>query len=281
LRLNQRLAAEIYLKVVPIYQNARAITFEKSGHIIDNAVMMRRMDNQREMTKLLPGKKVSHEVIVNLAHQVATFHHNAQIILGKVTPESLQDDFKDIGQIIDFVRTILGEKEARLLKRIIEDADRFVLDHHSLIDKRSSAGFVRDCHGDLHSGNIFILGHPVIFDCIEFNEHFRHIDILNEVAFLCMDLEFHRRKDLSELFLQVYSHKINMSLGHEEKGLFLFYKLYRANVKTKVNAIKAMQASAPHDTKDRNALFKKYFKLMTTYSEELKTFDDRMLNQIK
>ncbi|MBK8504325.1 MAG: hypothetical protein IPL46_20225 [Saprospiraceae bacterium] len=271
--LNQRLTGEMYLKVVPITQDKFGISIDASGDIIDYAVMMRRMDNQCEMSKLLMKRKVSNEDMIKLAHLLAAFHTGAEVISDRATPKDLQEDFNDIGQITDFVKRILGEKDARLLEEIIEVADGFIDDHRMLIVSRSSSGFVRDCHGDLHSGNIFILAQPVIFDCIEFNEHFRQIDILNEVAFFCMDLEFYDRSDLANLFLEEYSNKMNMSLNTEERDLFLFYKLYRANVKTKVNAIKAMQSSAPHDTKDRYALFRKYFKLMETYCRELKRHD--------
>jgi aminoglycoside phosphotransferase family enzyme len=229
------------------------------------------MDNRREMRKLLLENKVTDEDIRELAEQLASFHMKAKVIYHKVTPEDLLKDFEDIQQISDFVKKILNEKEAHLLGDIIKFAGRFIDQHRNLIVSRSASGFVRDCHGDLHSGNIFILQKPVIFDCIEFNEHFRHIDILNEVAFFCMDLEFYNRSDLSELFLEQYSARMNLPLNAEEKALFLFYKLYRANVKTKVNAIKAMQSTAPHDTKDRYSLFRKYFSLMKNYHRQLKT----------
>ena len=74
-----------------------------------------------------------------------------------------------------------------------------------MISTRLKEGFYRDGHGDLHSRNIFLLAEPVPFDCIEFNDDFRQIDVLNEVAFLCMDLEAFGRQDLSDCFLESYN----------------------------------------------------------------------------
>jgi aminoglycoside phosphotransferase family enzyme len=267
--LNKRLAPGVYLEVKTINLNHQQYSIGGEGIIVDYAVMMVRLNRDREMNRLLTEGKVDISDIRKLALQLLEFHTSTEVIHDEVTPEVLIDDFSDIEQILPFIENVEGIEAFTLLKEIVVFASLFINNNRDLILERSRAGFVRDCHGDLHSGNIFILENPVIFDCIEFNDQFRHIDILNELAFFCMDLEFYGRKDLSDYFVETYLQNMKLTLADNERKLFLFYKLYRANVKTKVNALKVMQSDSDHDTKDRLSLFRKYFSLMVGYYDEL------------
>jgi uncharacterized protein len=91
-----------------------------------------------------------------------------------------------------------------------------------LLAARLRKGFYRDCHGDLHSRNIFLLPALLPFDCIEFNNDFRQIDVLNEVAFLCMGLDAFGRKDLSTLFIDYYNRLFPAIKTNKDRTLFLF-----------------------------------------------------------
>ena len=126
-------------------------------------------------------------------------------------------------------------------------------------------GFFRDGHGDLHSRNIFLLPEPVIFDCIEFNDEYRQIDVLNDVAFLCMDLDAIARGDLSDVLITYYN-KLFPSMETEAvRGLFIYYKGYRANVRAKVNSLRARSTQDDgHRSKALNEV-KKYLLLMHSY----------------
>ncbi|MFW5761990.1 MAG: hypothetical protein ACOCXH_13530, partial [Cyclobacteriaceae bacterium] len=86
--------------------------------------------------------------------------------------------------------------------RCIEKCNNYINAHRSFINERISSGYRRDCHGDLNAHNIFMYNDPVIFDCIEFNDEFRYIDILNDIAFLCVDLDYFDYDSYSELFYQ-------------------------------------------------------------------------------
>lgn len=263
--LNKRLAPDMYLDVVPIVERDN----DQQEKILDYAVKMKRMDNRREMRRQLKTGQVNPSQIIHLARQIAEFHRTTERIRDKVSPEDLKNDFNDLLQIKDFTLQELGTEKVELLLEIVEGANGFIDYFAEKIWHRSHAGFVRDCHGDLHSGNIFLTDPPVIFDCIEFNDHFRQIDILNEVAFFCMDLEFYGHSDFADLFMQEYTTVLDLTFGDIEKKLFLFYKLYRANVKTKVNAIKSLQEKRIHHTKHRRSLFEQYFRLMAKYHWDL------------
>ena len=100
-------------------------------------------------------------------------------------------------------------------------------------------GFHRDGHGDLNSRNIFLYDEPLIFDCIEFNAEFRQIDVLDEIAFLCMDLDFFEKERLSELFFKKYSEYAGIENSRATQRLFTYYKSYRANIRAKVTLLNA------------------------------------------
>ena len=134
------------------------------------------------------------------------------------------------------------------------------------VDVKKKSGFYRDGHGDLHSRNIFLLPAPLPFDCIEFNDDFRQTDVLNEVAFLCMDLNAFERNDQ---FVADYNHFFPAIRTSEEPRLFIYYKSHRANVRAKVNSLRAK--SAPNKADENRALAdaEKYFQLMDHYLKSI------------
>ncbi len=271
LLLNQRLTTDVYLEVLPIcLEEGVYYLGSEKGSIVDYAVAMRRLDNSREMGGLLIESNVTYQDIKKIAGQLVEFHQSTEVVKSKITPQVLIDDFVDIQHVQPWIAEKLGAKAATQLDLSISLVRQFIDELAFLVHKRDQEGFTRDCHGDLHSGNIFLLSEPVIFDCIEFDPHLRQIDILSELAFFCMDLEFAGRQDLSEYFMEIYNRKFPVIRGHAEELLFLFYKLYRANVKVKINAIKTMQAQTADIARARLQLCKQYFDLFLRYSQTLR-----------
>jgi predicted kinase len=108
---------------------------------------------------------------------------------------------------------------------------------------RKAAGFVREGHGDLHLGNIAMAGaDPIIFDGIEFSCTLRCIDVMNDVAFLVMDLEHRARPDLAAWFVNAY---LEESGDYGGLPLLSFYMVYRAMVRAKVAALRLHQLALP------------------------------------
>jgi hypothetical protein len=110
-----------------------------------------------------------------------------------------------------------------------------------------------------------LLQTPQIFDCIEFNDDYRQIDVLNDIAFLCMDLDAFGRKDLSDLFLDYYDQLSPTIKTAQDRMLFIYYKCYRANIRAKVNSLRAR--SAKNEDERKIALYEteKYLLLMNAY----------------
>ena len=241
--LNNRLTRNIYLDVVPIYRSEDQ-TFgfnEENAEVVDHAVKMKRLDSERQMHLLLEKRKVERGHIDQLADQLASFHMSTDVIMTHPDLQTLQADFADLLKVAPFVEEHWGADAALLLHKGVEHSEVLLESLRDRIYERHLEGFTVDGHGDLHSRNIFLLEKPVIFDCIEFNDHLRHLDVLSELAFLCMDLDVHEQTGLSDHLIDTYNKKYTCITDACDERLFDYYKLYRANVRLKVNALNAMQ----------------------------------------
>lgn len=279
LRLNRRLAAAMYHQVLPIYEDRDGPVIPSSQEeapagaaVIDYALEMRRMDSNLEMDKLLARNAVTQSDVEKIAVKVARFHEKAPAIYGGHDPEQLKAKFRDIRTIEDFLGDHLPAYQQQLTD-LLSISDRFVGNMNNYLKERHDAGMIRDCHGDLHSKNIFLYEDPVIFDCIEFNQKFRQIDILNEIAFFSMDLEVNSAWELSRYFYHAYQPVMDNGLELDERtaALFTYFKAYRANVRGKVIALKQM--NQPYTDKEvlKNSLnqIKRYLDLMSYYLGKL------------
>lgn len=265
-RLNRRLTEDVYLSVVPIFKDNSHWTIDgKAGKIVDYAVKMKKLDNERRMDVLLQKGAVTKKHMEQLADKLAGFHAFTDSIEGELLVYNLWLDFADLLKVKNFLSEKLGEAAGQKVEEIVRFAKSFLNRYEKRILERHQQGFTIDGHGDLHSRNIFLLEEPVIFDCIEFNDHFRQVDVLNELAFFCMDLDYYKQAELQMHFLKQYQIKYPCIFKQEDHLLFQYYKLYRANVRTKVNALKAMQETDPAEFSLRMNLCEDYLQLMKEY----------------
>lgn len=264
--LNKRLTENIYLDVQPVGEITGGfyIGSEEPGEIMDYAVRMRRVDSSKQMDLLLPDNKVSAFDMELLAKKIAIFHAGTDIIYQKDLMD-IQKKFTDLENEKDFLKESLGIQSVEIISRANTTSNIFMNNNSLLLAARQKAGFFRDCHGDLHSRNIFLLPDPQPFDCIEFNDDYRQIDVLNEVAFLCMDLDAFNRQDLSDIFLNYYNGFFNSMKTIEDYHLFIYYKSYRANIRAKVNSLRARSATNESERKMCLSETDKYLRLMDRY----------------
>ena len=270
IELNKRLTDAIYLDVVPINRlNDHYKIGGNVGTVIDYAVRMHKMDRTKQMDQLLVQNKVTKSDIQNLAKKIAVFHGNTVIIHQKDVMD-IQEEFNDLEAEKEYLAAQSnGSMYATIIGSAIIASDDFLKRNKALLTGRLRAGFFRDCHGDLHSRNIFLLPSPQPFDCIEFNDDYRQIDVLNEVAFLCMDLDAFGKKDLSKLFLEYYNQFSSSMKSSKEQHLFVFYKAYRANVRAKVNSLRAKSAVNEKERTKALSEVDKYLQLMESYLKTL------------
>ena len=267
--LNRRLTDNIYLDVLPVREiSGRFLMDGESGDVIDYAVRMRKMDRDKQMDVLLVNNKVTTTDIRNLAEKIASFHKNTEIVYKKNIFD-VQEMFNDLSAEKDFLHEYLNRNSYAIICEAINTSNVFMERNKRLLADRLKAGFFRNCHGDLHSRNIFLLPSPQPFDCIEFNDDYRQIDVLNEVAFLCMDLDAFGRHDLSDLFINSYNNLFPSIKTDEDRRLFVYYKGYRSNIRAKVNSLRVREANNDGDRKLLLAEVNKYLTLMDRYMKAL------------
>ncbi len=267
--LNRRLVEDVYLGVVPVIMRNGdlEIVLKEKDEIIDFAVMMQRLPTKKRMDLMLLTGGVSLDHIEQLAERLVLFHKNAPVIYS-ADHHSAHHDFNDLESEKEFLLTHLYKKYDQIISNAIEKSDSFITSHQTTLKTRSDLGYIRDCHGDLHSRNIFLLDEPVIFDCIEFNDKIRQIDILSELAFFCMDLEAAGYPELSEYFMVCYTKRAETIHTEQERDLFIYYKAYRANVRAKVNALRMRDSAGQDFIKARDDCIK-YLELMEAYLNDL------------
>jgi len=267
LELNRRLCKDMYLEVVPI-NRSDIIKIKGKGEAIEYAVKMKRLPQEKMMNRLLEEKKVDNKLIDRIAKIIAEFHSRAETnrrISRFGSLEIIETNWKEnFDQTREFVGTTLSRENFKLARERIDD---FMKRNESLFEKRIAEGRVRDCHGDIHSGNIFVTDGIYIFDAIEFNDRFRYSDITSDIAFLTMDLDFKARTDLSNFLVERY---VQYSEDQGLTELLPFYKCYRAYVRGKVTSFELKDPNVGGEEK-LAALeeAKAYFQLANTYAKIL------------
>lgn len=248
LRLNGRLAPDIYLGVEAICGSPGAPVLVGDGEegtegTFEYAVKMARFPQECLADRMLAAGELRREYLDELARTLASFHgaiHRAVPADGHGTPERINAPMRCN---FDLIRRALGQvPETLLLDELEVWSERQFRDLAPLMEKRREQGFVRECHGDLHLGNIAVLPQGVrVFDGIEFNPELRWIDMQSEVAFLVMDCASRGRTDLGWLFLDRW-----LSLTGDYAGLALWrwYAVYRALVRGMVALLRAGQLVA-------------------------------------
>ncbi len=266
LELNRRLAPEIYLEVVPVGRRENGHWSVKSNvhEILDFAVCMKKINPDSRMDLLLSKDLVGRRQMETLAKSLASFHKRSDIVAGDY---GLQEKFADLAQEKDFLAEVLGTWSVDCIERALEKSNNYLNHINDHLELRRKKGMFRDVHGDLHARNIFLKKDPVIFDCIEFNDDYRRIDLLNEVAFLCMDLDSFQRQDLSKWFIRAYNEFFPIMNGKRDMNLFLFYKAFRANVRAKVNSLRAKSEDGRKQALKECG---RYLRLMDSYLAALK-----------
>jgi aminoglycoside phosphotransferase family enzyme len=267
LELNRRLCGDMYLEVVSVNKSDR-IRVGGEGETVEYAVKMKRIPEQKIMTRLLEEDKVDKPLVDRMAKIIAEFHQKAETgnRIGKfgslpMIETNWKENFEQSKEFIN--KTIPAENYGLIREKIAA----FMKENAEFFAKRVPEKRVRECHGDIHSGNIFVADKIYIFDAIEFNERFRFCDVASDVAFLAMDLDFKDRKDLSDYFVDRY---VNYSGDNELEKLLQFYKCYRAYVRGKVTSFKLNDPNV--DNKEKNSAKEEataYFELATDYARQL------------
>jgi aminoglycoside phosphotransferase family enzyme len=243
LDLNRRFSP-IYLSVLAVHRknDIYHIGSRSTRNVVDYVVQMKRLTFSKRMDNMLASNKVRYHNMVALAKEIASFHSKAEIIYTPFDVAAMRRTFNDVRLLERFTSVHLGPAYSEIVSKSIAWNIEFLKMHQRRMRERTTQGFTRDVHGDLHSGNIFLYHRPILFDCIEFNDAYRCIDVLSEIAFLCMDLEAFGHQRLARQFLQAYQRELPCFQRRDDRKIFLYYKCFRANVRAKVHALAAQEA---------------------------------------
>lgn len=244
-RVNRRLAPDVYLQVVPVAQQGDRLGFEQPGAIVDWAVKMARLPDEATVSARLQRHELSSRDVIRLAERIATFH--AKAVRDQTGTRAAR--FERIAREVRDNLTAAEQHVGRtitdpVLRRLRTATEHALEDLRPIIERRAFAGFTRELHGDLHLDHIYLFpdrpppNDVVIIDAIEFNESFRWIDVVSDMAFCVMDFAFHGRRDWAGLFANEYFFRTN---DFEGRRLLPLYVSYRAAVRAKVEGITACE----------------------------------------
>ena len=236
LRLNQRFAADIYLAVIPICHTPQQPQLEGTGEPIEYAVKMRRFDEAGRLDRVCARGELRPAHLTDLADTLAAFHQAAAVAppgshwgLPREVLGPTRDNFADLRQHLPQVdlkprlAALQGWTEAQFGQI------------RPMLMQRKRRGCVRECHGDLHLANMVLIDQRVrLFDCIEFSEDLRWIDVASDIGFAYVDLLAHAQPGLGNWFL---NQVLSRSGDYQVAQVLRFYAVYRALVRAKVAAL--------------------------------------------
>lgn len=252
-RLNRRLAPDVYLDVVPLVAGGPGLLVGAEGTPVEYAVKMRRLPSDATALRWLERGELTAPHVDRIADRLAGFHASAgggehiahfgrwEVVAGNAR-ENFEQSRAQAGSVVD----------PSILERAERLTEEELARRRELIESRAAAGVPRDTHGDLHLDHVYLLpereapGDLVVVDCIEFNERFRFADPISDMAFLAMDLAYRGRRDLSRRFTRSY---VEASGDEEGWALVPFYRAYRAAVRGKVEGMTFLDEEVPDETR--------------------------------
>ncbi|MGA9855587.1 MAG: AAA family ATPase [Gammaproteobacteria bacterium] len=237
--LNSILAPELYMDVVPISGSAIQPHMNGEGDVIEYAVHMHEFDQRCQLDHMLKRGELRIEDMDVVAKHVAAFHTVAPILDPTRPYGRAWDIHKPIEDNFSTIVSLLAGKHMSEMENLRRWSDSEFQAKRNYMDARRNLGNVRECHGDLHLANLVKYhGRILAFDRIEFSEALRWIDVMNDSAFLVMDLLYHKRQDLAFRFLNSY---LQSTGDYRGLAVLRYYLVYRALVRAKVALLKATQ----------------------------------------
>ncbi|MFN3232550.1 MAG: AAA family ATPase [Alphaproteobacteria bacterium] len=245
LKLNHLAAPALYRSVEPVNWDGQSLSVAGEGAAIDWLVRMRRFDETMTFDRLAHEGKLTLQHVAALTEEVVAFH-----AIAKERPD--MGGAGEMHRVSQFVAATLKQHSQGILnpgqiETWDKAIDRAFARSAALLNQRQAHGFVRQCHGDMHLGNICIYDDmPTLFDCIEFSDEIACIDVLYDLAFLCMDLCFHGLEQHANLVMNRY-----LSATRDFSGLDAFpaFLSLRAAIRAMTSAIE-MQEKSTLDPKE-------------------------------
>lgn len=234
--LNRRLTHDVYLDVVPITLQNGSYYLSGPGSPVEYAVKMRQLPKEASMIRILRKGKIDREATEKLASFLARFYsqtnsndHISTFGSWETVRTNCEENFR---QTEPFIGMIIEKQMFQIIRAVTRS---FLHRRRKLFLYRLEQQKIRDCHGDLRAGHIYITDRIQIIDCIEFNERFRYGDIASDLAFLAMDLDHEGYTEIAQHLIEAY---VRQTEDYDLFVLLDFYKCYRAFIRVKVNCFR-------------------------------------------
>ena len=253
-RLNDRLCPNTYEGVVPLVETEDGLRIDaasEAGEVVEYAVKMRYLEPSQFLDARLARAEAPSADIDRLADRLCSFYRSRPVppevaAAGWIDRLRVSTD-ENFEQTASLVGTALSRPAYDALRYY---TDRFYDQHAALLHRRRAGGYIVDGHGDLRLEHVHVTEERVaIYDCIEFNERFRHLDVASDVAFLCMDLD---RCGYPALSRRLAARVADGLDDPDLQRLLPFYKSYRAYVRGKVDGMRAAEAEVAPDDRSRS-----------------------------
>ncbi len=233
LRLNRRFAPQLYLEVVAIRGTPQQPRFDGADPVIEYAVKMLEFDQRQRVDALLENNELDINSMDSFAVELATLHAQASWATVDATFGTADTVWAPMAENFAQVRASMPSLDDIGQLEKLEHWSRAEFERRrELLIERKHTHRIRECHGDLHTSNLVRIGKRIVaFDCIEFNASLRWIDVINEVAFLMMDLQARGHSAYAWRFINGY---LEHSGDYAGVPLLRLYLAYRAVVRAKV-----------------------------------------------
>jgi aminoglycoside phosphotransferase family enzyme/predicted kinase len=258
LQINRRLAPSLYQRVLPIVRTARgALALGGEGTPVDWVVEMARFDQAALFDALAESGRLGLSLMAPLAEEIAAVHAGCE-------PRPALGGEEGIGRVIEgnaaALKTVDGDTLATATA-LTASARQWLRRCSPLLESRRRSGAVRQCHGDLHLGNIVLLdGRPTLFDAIEFNDDLSCIDVMYDLAFLLMDLCHRGLKAHANSVLNAY---LAVTQDIEALAALPLFLSCRAAIRAKTSTTAATLQSAPEKGRQLRIAARQYLDLAT------------------
>ena len=266
IRLNQRGAAELYLEVLPITQTNDQFQLHGLGEPVEFVVKMQQFPGGTLFTDLFEAGQLTENLLIRLAKELAAFHRQGAINdyirsfgEGAQIRQAIDENYEQTLSYIGGPQTQQQFDETR------QYTDRLFAEHEAIFQHRIQQDWIRECHGDVHLRNIALWHDKILlFDCIEFNEPFRFVDTMFDIAYIIMDLDARNRPDLSNVFLNAYIEAMGDWEGLQVLPLYLSRQSY---VRAKVTSFLLGDPSIPAAVKQEcHETATRYYRLAWEYT---------------
>ena len=267
LRMNQTLAPDIYLEVLPITTAADKFSLEGKGEASEYTLKMQQFPQENLLSEMFASGKLTEAHMAELGTLVAQFHAQTstnEYILSFGDIPAIKAAFtENYQQTEKYIGTVQTQQQYQETQQF---TDNFFATRAELFKSRQQQHKIRECHGDLHLRNICLWQDRIqLFDRIEFNEPFRFVDVMYDVAFAVMDLDARGRKDLGNIFLNTYLEHTGDWEGVQVLALYLSRQAY---VRAKVTSFLLDDpAIAPADKEQASQTAAAYYQLAWRYTK--------------